>query len=299
MFSRSNLKNEMNTSPVSKPRQRSPLRKALGRRYFILKRIKDWYFSGTEFARERRSTPLSETIKEHRSVLLRKLKAVDMQFQHNKIDNLRLAIGKINGIVIKPGETFSFWYLVGAPTKSKGYKPGLVLENGKIGSGTGGGLCQMGNLLYWMTLHSPLKVVERWRHSYDVFPDVNRTLPFGSGATLAYNYIDLQVKNETQAEFQFNLWLSDTHLEGALHSSQPLPHRYEVLETDHVIRGEFWGGYTRHNRIGRRLYDKADGELIREELVTENHAIMMYNPLLEGGKAEEVKPAGEPDHQGA
>ena len=60
---------------------------------------------------------------------------------------------------------------------------GMILRNGRVASGVGGGLCQMTNLLYWMTLHTPLTVTERWRHGYDVFPDSNRTQPFGSGAT--------------------------------------------------------------------------------------------------------------------
>ena len=59
----------------------------------------------------------------------------------------------------------------------------------------GGRPVQMTNLLYWMTLHTPLTVTERWRHGYDVFPDSNRTQPFGSGATCFYNYMDLMVRN--------------------------------------------------------------------------------------------------------
>ena len=46
-------------------------------------------------------------------------------------------------------------------------------------------------------LHTPLTVTERWRHGYDVFPDSNRTQPFGSGATCFYNYMDLMVRNDT------------------------------------------------------------------------------------------------------
>ena len=72
---------------------------------------------------------------------------------------------------------------------------GMVLHNGGFKPGVGGGLCQLSNLIYWMTLHTPLTVVERWRHSYDVFPDAERTQPFGSGATVAYNHIDLQIRN--------------------------------------------------------------------------------------------------------
>lgn len=204
-----------------------------------------------------------------------------MALQHNKITNLRLAAERLNGIVIRPGETFSFWKTVGQPTAAKGYLPGLVLENGKIGSGTGGGLCQMGNLIFWMALHTPLTVVERWRHSYDVFPDEGRTLPFGSGATLAYNYIDLQIRNDTPLPFQLRIWLSETHLHGAFFSTEKLPHHFQVIEKEHLIRHEPWGGYSRHNQIVRKIFDSATGEFLREEPVCENHALMMYQPFLQ------------------
>ena len=104
-----------------------------------------------------------------------------MYLQHNKVSNLRLAIQKLDKLIIKPGQLFSVWKLVGRPTILKGYLDGLVLNNGNIEKGIGGGLCQLGNLLYWMALHTPLSIVERWRHSYDVFPDINRTIPFACG----------------------------------------------------------------------------------------------------------------------
>lgn len=44
-----------------------------------------------------------------------------------------------------------------------------------------------------MALHTPLTVTERHRHGYDVFPDAERTIPFGSGATCFYNYGDLMI----------------------------------------------------------------------------------------------------------
>lgn len=264
---------------VEQPRLRSPLRQILGREYFILKRKTRWYLGRERWARQRVEKELSYTFKEHRSFLLRPLRDVDMWLQHNKVTNLRLAIGQMNGLLIRPGETFSLWKLVGRPTEGKGYLTGLVLNNGNISEGVGGGLCQLGNLLYWMTLHTPLVVKERWRHSYDVFPDVNRTLPFGSGATLAYNYIDLQLANQTNQTFQINLWLSDTHLHGAIRSDTPSQYNYEVFETDHAFSYQWWGGYTRHNRIWRRIADRSTREE-RVELVTENHAIMMYEPLL-------------------
>lgn len=55
----------------------------------------------------------------------------------------------------------------------------------------------MTNLIYWMTLHTPLTVAKRWRHGFDVFPDANRTQPFGSGATCSWPILDLQIVNHT------------------------------------------------------------------------------------------------------
>jgi vancomycin resistance protein VanW len=216
-------------------------------------------------------------------MLLRPLKDVDMLLQHNKVTNLRIAIQHLNGIVLKPGETFSIWKNVGRTRASKGYLPGLTLENGKISQGIGGGLCQLGNLLYWIVLHSPLTITERWRHGYDVFPDINRTIPFACGATLSFNYVDLQFTNTTTETFQIHLWLDHTHLHGSIRADKAPVYAYEIFETDHQFVQQWWGGYSRHNRIWRRTLELTSDKY-REELISENSAIMMYSPLLHSKK---------------
>jgi vancomycin resistance protein VanW len=65
-------------------------------------------------------------------------------------------------------------------------------------------------LTFWIFAHSPLLITERHRHSFDVFPDVNRKVPFGAGATLSYNYIDFRVKNNTENTFKINFGLKTT-----------------------------------------------------------------------------------------
>lgn len=261
-------------------KKRTKLRLYWGKKYFIFRRFLKWWFHKNKFAVES-SELLHCPIFNHKSVLLRKLKDVDMQLQHNKIINLRLVIEKMNKVVIKPGETFSFWYLTGKTTKRKGYMKGMNLVNGQISSQYGGGICQLGNLIYWMALHTPLTVTERWRHSFDVFPDVNRTLPFGSGATLSYNYIDLQLKNNSSQPFQLHLWLDDEFLNGEFRSNSELDVTYKVYESKHLIQHEFWGAYTRHNVINRKTINKESKEVVSDEVVTKNHAVMMYEPMLE------------------
>ncbi len=265
---------------VPKPKNRSALRKKVGKEWFCLKQRAKWIIGKEHWCKQQQNTVLPVVVKEHQSFLLRKLKNVDMYLQHNKVTNLRLAIAPVNGVIIKPGECFSLWKLVGRPTARRGFKEGMTLSNGQVTKGVGGGLCQLGNLLYWMVIHSPLTVTKRWRHSYDVFPDVNRKIPFGSGATLAYNYIDLQLKNETETTFQLNLWLTDTHLKGCIRASKEMNKTYSVYEENHTFQQQWWGGYTRHNEIWRTVENSKTGE-INKELITENHAVMMYNPLIE------------------
>lgn len=262
-----------------KPVKRSALRIYFGKKYYRMKRYLDWYFGDKKYATQKESSLLPYLVFTHKTPLFRQLKDVEMWLQHNKVKNLEIASQKINGILIKPGETFSYWRLIGKPTKRKGYVDGMILFYGKIMTGIGGGLCQLSNLIYWMTLHTPLTVTERYRHSYDVFPDSKRSQPFGSGATCAYNYLDLQIKNETNQAFQLIVYLTDSHLVGEWRSEFPSTRRYEVYEKEHWITHEYWGGYVRHNKIYRKIYNM-ENELIEDQFITENHAIMMYEPML-------------------
>lgn len=269
-----------NQQYVEKPKQRGNFRRFFGKEYFIFKRKIAWIFASTSFACIDTNIKFQNSVFKHKSFLLRPLKGVDMYLQHNKVVNLKIATQKIDKVVIKPGQTLSIWKLIGRPTKEKGYLVGMTLHNGKVGKDIGGGLCQLGNLIYWMALHSPLTIKERWRHSYDVFPDINRTIPFACGATLSYNYIDLQLENNTDKTFQINLWLDNEYLNGELTCNSELMTKYEIYETDHMFKQQWWGGYTRHNRIWKRITNIVDND-ISEELVAENNAIIMYNPMLE------------------
>jgi vancomycin resistance protein VanW len=267
---------------IPKPTARSSLRLALGKAWFVAKRLLHWWLSSTPYAVARSAVnlPKSHLHASHATPLLRALPNVDMHLQHNKVASLKIAAACIDGVVVRPGEVFSFWRLVGKPTARRGFKAGMVLRNGKVASGMGGGLCQMTNLIYWMTIHTDLTITERWRHGFDAFPDVSRTQPFASGATCSYNYIDLQITNTTPHTYQLRLNVDDTHLHGAWLADTAADFSFEVVERNHVMQAQWWGGYSRHNTLVR-LRRRADtGELLGEEFVAENHAVMMYAPLL-------------------
>lgn len=263
-----------------KPKKRSKLRIRVGSYYFKLRRYMKWYFGNTKFANRVIGKELPYTSATHSTPLLRKLKDVDMWLQYNKIKNLEIAIQQLHRITIYPGETFSYWKLIGNPSKRKGYVEGMVLYYGTFRPGIGGGLCQLSNLIYWITLHTPLIVTERHRHSYDVFPDANRTQPFGSGATCSYNYLDLQIFNPTDQPYQLLVHMDAEYLYGEWRTTGQPAHYYEVYEREHIISQEYWGGYVRSNSIYRKKFN-LEGELLEDEFITKNTALMMYQPLLE------------------
>lgn len=265
-----------------RPVNRGRLRLMAGKAYYTASRYILWHSGRFQFARTRSAGRLPCECCSHETPLKRELRDVELQYQINKIINLKLAVGRMDGLILKPGETFSYWKLIGKPNKRKGYVPGMVLFCGTYHMGMGGGLCQLSNLLYWLSLHTPLTIVERYRHSYDVFPDSNRTQPFGSGATCFYPYRDLMIRNDTDLDFQLDLKVGETHLEGKWLTSGPVPFRYEIIEKNHLFKTEYWGGFSRHNEIYRKRFLR-DGEYLDEEYVTENHALMMYSPFLSDG----------------
>ncbi|MBS4191957.1 VanW family protein [Bacillus sp. FJAT-49705] len=146
-----------------KPVKRSSTRIYFGKKYYRLKRYIDWFIGKKKFSIKKSNPLLQHVIFTHQTLLLRELKDVDMWLQQNKVKNLKVATNKLDKVIVKPGEKFSYWCLLGKTTRRKGYVDGMVLHYGKVTTGVGGGLCQLSNLIYWMTLHSPLTVTERYR----------------------------------------------------------------------------------------------------------------------------------------
>lgn len=220
---------------------------------------------------------LTSIIARHSSLLYRKLGDSDENLQRSKVTNLEIAISKLNGLVIPPGETFSLWHTIGTATKKKGYVEGMVLSNGKVSAGIGGGLCQLSNFLFWIFLHADTEIIERHHHSVDAFPDSGRTLPFGSGATIFSNYLDLKIKNVSGHPLQIKLWLTETCLKGQLLSDAPAEKKFHVFEKNHCFAKRNLS-YFRYNEIYREVLK--NGVKINEEKIAINFAPVIY-PVTE------------------
>jgi len=261
---------------------RNPKRVALSKRYPFLSKpilfIKRFLLFihikfSNKYSYSKKTEYMSAVIARHQSPLFRPLQDVENSMHINKIINIRLAIKELDGVIIIPGKTFSLWNIVGNPTYKKGYVDGMLLSDGKMIEGVGGGLCQLSNLLYWVFLHSEMKITERFHHSRDVFPDSGRTLPFGSGATIMYNTIDLKVKNVTDYPIQIKVWLTEKQVKVQLRSKKSIAKKFHVYEKNHMFIKDSDDVF-RANTIYRDVLVK--GEVIATEKMTENFAPVMY-----------------------
>jgi vancomycin resistance protein YoaR len=102
----------------------------------------------------------------------------------------------LNGIIIKPGEVFSFDQAVGDISSLSGYKQAYVIENGKTVLGDGGGVCQVSTTLFRAALNAGLPIVERHQHAYRVGYYEEDSGP-GIDAAIYSPTVDLKFKNDT------------------------------------------------------------------------------------------------------
>lgn len=254
----------------------SPLTYKISMEKEILKRRLTDFFRRTHFAKECVSSPLPSVVYRHKSLIRRRLGNVDMQLQENKAVNLALAVKHIDGLILRHGETFSLWKLVGRTTARKGYKEGLTISRHQPSKGIGGGLCQLSNLIHWMVLHSDLTITEHHHHDgFDLFPDFGRQIPFGTGTSISYNYLDYRVTNNTSNSYQLRLWVDGEYLCGELRAARNLKHTYHIHAENEFFSRED-GIVYRNGEVFRDTIDCVTGKCVESRLIRTNHAKVMY-----------------------
>lgn len=128
---------------------------------------------------------------ESRTNLWTDAEVAERRLQLGKVQNLRIAVGKLNGVIIEPDQTFSFWKQIGRASTWRGYAVGRELREGCLIPAIGGGLCQLSNALYELALQTGCEIIERHGHSVAV---PGSAAAVGRDATVAWNYIDLRFK---------------------------------------------------------------------------------------------------------
>lgn len=245
------------------------------RKGICLRHIKD-FKNGVKTSIEKSDEKLPNLVWSYDSGIIKTGRGIDPVLQQNKAHNIELANRKLNGLIVRPNETFSFWRTVGPAVKRRGYRDGRVIVGGKLIAGMGGGLCNLANTINLLVLHSPLDITELHTHSDALAPDHGPRVPFGTGTSVSYNYIDYRFKNNTDQAVQLCLWCADGRLFGELRSEREFPFRYELTEEDHHFEKQGEKFY-RLSKIYRSTYDRATGKLIDRATVHDNRSEVMFD----------------------
>lgn len=133
------------------------------------------------------------------------------QTQHtNNADrntNIRLACQAINGMILQPGDEFSFNDVVGERTSARGYRKAPAYSSGETVSELGGGICQVSSTLYYSVLLAELEVTARQNHSY-----VSSYIPMGMDATVSWGGPEFKFRNNTNYPIRIEAEISDGYV---------------------------------------------------------------------------------------
>ncbi len=124
-----------------------------------------------------------------------------------KIENLRIAVQKLNGLEVGANEVFSFWKHIGNPNYGQGYVIGREIREGCIVPTIAGGLCQLSNALYDAALRANFEIVERHKHTKVIKGSLAEK---DRDATVKWNYLDLRFKSSF--DFRIEIELTSDHL---------------------------------------------------------------------------------------
>ncbi len=114
----------------------------------------------------------------------------------SRVYNVSLAASRLNGVLIEPGEVFSFVNTLGDISALTGYKQAYVIQGNQTILGDGGGVCQVSTTFFRAALNTGLPIVERHPHSYRV-GYYEQDSPPGIDATIYHPTVDIKIKNDT------------------------------------------------------------------------------------------------------
>lgn len=144
--------------------------------------------------------------------------------------NIRLASEALDGVIIKPGEEFSFNNATGPRSESKGYRPAGAYVNGILVEEPGGGVCQVSSTLYNAVVFSGLKTTERHAHSYEP----SYVIP-GEDAMVSYGGPDMKFTNNSKTAVGIRSSFSNQELTISIYGVQVLEDGVTLSMKSHKV----------------------------------------------------------------
>ena len=173
----------------------------------------------------------------------------------NRNHNLTLACQSMDGVILQPGEVFSYNDTLGQRTKANGYRRAGAYSGWELVLSYGGGICQGSSTLYCAALYADLEIVQRKNHGYKV-----GYLDAGLDATVNWGGPDFQFRNSTHFPIKIAAEVSDGHVKVTILGTEERDY-YIEMETEVQ-----WGSSTIHAKSYKCKYDRETGELISRDL---------------------------------
>ena len=169
-----------------------------------------------------------------------------------KRTNIRLASEAVGGVILMPGEEFSYNGLVGETTPEKGYQEASVYLNGEVEKESGGGVCQVSSTIFAAILYTDLEVTQRQCHSMIV-----TYVPYGMDATVYWDQPDFKFLNNHKYPIRVDVSFDGSEIYVEIWGTQ---------ESDLTVRPEVEQTGELSFRTYRNYYD-ADGNIVNTEYI--------------------------------
>ena len=186
--------------------------------------LKDDEEQGTIIAKVS-ETPMKYTLKEVKQNT--KLVSTYSTVSTNNVNgnhNMALALSKINGMILNPGDVFSFNKTTGDSTSGiNGFRPAGAISNGRAVTEYGGGICQASTTMYGASVRADLKIDERHNHTWP-----STYVPIGQDASINYPTADLKVKNDKKFPIYIQAYMTGATLTIKMYGEQPK--EYDKIE---------------------------------------------------------------------
>lgn len=208
-----------------------------------------------------------------------------------RVNNVQLAVSRINGYEMLPGEEFSYDKTILPRNAANGYQAAPVYVGNKVESGMGGGICQPSSTLYCAALYANLEIVERHNHSLLV-----SYLPPGLDATIAEGVLDLKFKNSTPYPIKIAASAASGTVTFSIWGYNPERYSVELLrsgggysyQVTRVVKKD--GAEVARQKMSSSLYNKPEEEKKEEPPRQTQAPQQTQNPT-----AAENKPAAAPE----
>ena len=193
----------------------------------------------------------------------------------SRVHNIGVGANKYHGLLIEPGEEFSFNENLGPVNASTGYKPELVIKQGETVPEYGGGLCQVSTTLFQAAVKSGLEITERYNHSY---PVVYYGTP-GFDATIYPPSPDVKFVNNTPGHLLIQTQIVGTRLRFDIYGQDD--GREVVVDGPHTYDRQANGAVKAW--LTQTVYDENDNVMLEKTFYSNYKSPSLYpvnrNPL--------------------